>query len=168
MYLVPPALIAAGAGLVLRPVLPAIRPCRAGGLCLFAGLSLGLAAGTLGLGPAGERTGFWDPTYVKPRGGGVGEGLYWGTSTLLGDVGAHIVAIFLFLAAVLLLTGSSVASALKATGDSVTSTGRLLRDGTATRVARRRADEDLAALEAGWSDGETAVMAKRDFWSGDE
>ncbi len=50
----------------------------------------------------------------------------------------------------------------------MTSTGRLLRDGTATRVSRRRATDELAALEAGWEDGETAVMTKRDFWSGDE
>src|SRR3954453_17631101 len=167
-YLVPPALMAAGAVLVLRPVLPAIRPFRAGGLCLFASLSLALAAGTFGLGPFGERVRFWDPAYVKPRGGMVGEGLYWATSSLLGHVGAHIAAVFLFLAAVLLLTGASVAGVLKATGHSVTSTGRMLRDGTATKVARRRTDEDLAALEAGWSDGETAVTAKRDFWSGDE
>jgi S-DNA-T family DNA segregation ATPase FtsK/SpoIIIE len=167
-YVVPPALMAAGAVLVLRPVLPAIRPFRAGGLCLFASLSLALAAGTFGLGPFGERTRLWDPAYVKPRGGMVGEGLYWATSSLLGNVGAHIIAIFLFIAAVLLLTGASVASVLKATSDSVTSTGRLLRDGTATRVSRRRAGEELAALEAGWEDGETAVMTKRDFWSGDE
>jgi DNA segregation ATPase FtsK/SpoIIIE, S-DNA-T family len=166
-YMVPPALMAAGALLVLRPVLPAIRPFRAGGLCLFAALSLALAAGTLGLGPSGARTGFWDPTFVKPRGGMVGEGLYWGTSTLLGDVGAHIVAIFLFVAAVLLLTGASIAGVLKATSDSVTSTGRLLRDGTATTIARRRASDELAALEAGWADSDTAVL-KRDFWSGEE
>src|SRR3954468_3411878 len=166
-YLAPVAFAAAGAILVLRPVLPAVRPFRAGGLCLFAALSLALAAGTLGLGPGGERTGFWDPAYVKPRGGMVGEGLYWGSSTLLGDVGAHIVAVFLFLAAVLLLTGASVAGVLKATGDSVTSTGRLLRDGTATTIARRRASDELAALEAGWAEGDTAVL-KRDFWSGEE
>src|SRR3954465_12776268 len=79
-YLVPPALLAAGAVLVLRPVLPAIRPFRPGGLCLFAALSLALAAGTLGLGPGGERTGFWDPAYVKPRGGMVGGGLSRGGS----------------------------------------------------------------------------------------
>ena len=136
-------------------------------LFFFASLSLALAAGTFGLGPFGERTRFWYPAYVKPRGGMVGEGLYWGTSSLLGSVGSHIIAIFLFIAAVLLLTGASVAGVLKATGDSVTSTGRLLRDGTATRVSRRRAGEELAALEAGWEDGETAVMTKRDFWSGD-
>ncbi len=169
-YLIAPALLAAGAVLILRPVLPAIRPFRAGGLCLFAALSLGLAAGTLGLGPDGERTRFWDPAFVKPRGGMVGEGLYWITSTLLGDVGAHIVTIFLGLAAVLLLSGASIAGVLKATGDSVTSTGRLLRDGTATTLARRRADEELAALEAGWDDGATAVMSRKrqEFWSGDE
>jgi S-DNA-T family DNA segregation ATPase FtsK/SpoIIIE len=73
-YMVPPALMAAGAVLVLRPVLPAIRPFRAGGLCLFASLSLALAAGTFGLGPFGERTRFWDPTSVKPRGGMGGRG----------------------------------------------------------------------------------------------
>jgi S-DNA-T family DNA segregation ATPase FtsK/SpoIIIE len=167
-YMVPPALMAAGAVLVLRPVLPAIRPFRAGGVCLFASLSLALAAGTFGLGPFGERVRFWDPAYVKPRGGMVGEGLYWATSSLLGSLGSHIIAIFLFVAAVLLLTGASVAGVLKATSDSVTSTGRLLREGTATRVARRRAGDELAALEAGWSDGDTAVMTKREFWSGDE
>ena len=37
--------------LVLRPMLPAVRPFRAGALCLFAALTLALAAGTLGLGP---------------------------------------------------------------------------------------------------------------------
>ena len=54
-YLVPVALMAAGAILVLRPVLPAVRPFRARRVCLFAALTLALAAGTLGLGPGGER-----------------------------------------------------------------------------------------------------------------
>ena len=34
-YLVPAALMAAGAILVLRPVLPAVRPFKAGAVCLF-------------------------------------------------------------------------------------------------------------------------------------
>src|SRR5690242_16570893 len=34
-YAVPPALAAIGALFVLRPVLPAIRPFRSGGICLF-------------------------------------------------------------------------------------------------------------------------------------
>ena len=40
-YLVPVALVAAGAILMLRPVLPAVRPFRAGAICLFAALTLG-------------------------------------------------------------------------------------------------------------------------------
>ena len=48
-----PRCMAAGAILVLRPVLPAVRPFKAGAVCLFAALCLGLAAGTLGLGPGG-------------------------------------------------------------------------------------------------------------------
>src|ERR671916_1987800 len=48
-YGVPVALLAAGAILVLRPILPSMRPFRAGGLCLFVAFALGLAAGALGL-----------------------------------------------------------------------------------------------------------------------
>ena len=72
---VPPVLIAVGALIVMRPVLPAVRPIRAGGICLFAALCLGLAAGTLGLGPEGVRHGFWDPDVRAParRHGGRGD-----------------------------------------------------------------------------------------------
>jgi S-DNA-T family DNA segregation ATPase FtsK/SpoIIIE len=107
-YLAPVALAAAGAILVLNPVLPAVRPFRSGGICLFAGLTLALAAGTFGLGPGGDQV-LWEREWVTDRGGLVGEGLFWVTSTLLGVVGTHIVALFLFIAAVLLLTGATVA-----------------------------------------------------------
>jgi S-DNA-T family DNA segregation ATPase FtsK/SpoIIIE len=144
-FIVPAALMAAGAILVLRPVLPAVRPFKAGAVCLFAALSLGLAAGTLGIGP-GAGAVSWDPEWVKPRGGFVGEGLYWAISTALGDLGAHTIAIFLFTAAVLLLTGASVAGVVKATSDSISSTTREVR----TAVQRRRpATEELSALELG-------------------
>src|SRR4051812_46490035 len=126
-YFVPVALLAAGAILALRPVLPAVRPFRAGGACLFAALTLWLAA-------AGARPGWWDAAWVKMHGGMVGEALDWGASTLVGDIGAHILAVFLFLAAVLLLTGASVASVIKFTSDSVSGTTRELR----TAVQRRR------------------------------
>src|SRR5215211_2724561 len=157
-YAVPVALLAAGTVLVLRPVLPAVRPFRAAGASLLAAGCLGLAAGTLGLGGGTE---------VEERGGLAGEALYDITSKLLGDVGSHIVAIFLFLAGVLLLTGASVASVVKATGDSVSTTGRKLRQGAEpvrTAVARRRtAREELAELET----AEIAAV-KQDFWSGAE
>ena len=88
----------------------------------------------------------WEPEWVKPRGGVVGEGLYWATSTALGDLGAHTIAIFLFTAAVLLLTGASVAGVVKATSDSISTTTREVR----TAVQRRRpATEELTALELG-------------------
>ena len=139
-YGVPVALLAAGALVVLGPILPTVRPFRSGALCLLAGLSLALAAGTLGLGPEGVRHGFWDPEWVKPRGGMVGEALYWGISSLLGTVGAHIIALFSLLAGVLLLTGASVAGVVKATSDSVTTTTRALRESSAAtraKVAKR-------------------------------
>ncbi|HEX4689544.1 MAG TPA: DNA translocase FtsK 4TM domain-containing protein [Solirubrobacteraceae bacterium] len=154
-YAVPVALMAAGAIVVLREFLPAVRPFRAGALCLFAGLTLGLAAGTLGLGPSGVRHGYWDPVWAKERGGMVGEGLFWLSSTLLGSVGAHIIALFLLLAGVLLLTGASIAGVVKATSDSVSTTTRALRDSHAemraavTRTRRRPTREELAELEVG-------------------
>ena len=155
-YLVPVALLTAGALLVLRPVLPAVRPFRAAGACLFAAGCLGLAAGTLGLG--GGAT-------VEENGGLAGEGLYELSSTLLGDVGSHIVAVFLFLAGVLLLTGASVASVLKATGDSVTTTGRKLRHASVPglHTPHRPPREELAELETA-----EIVAVKQDFWSGSE
>ncbi|HKH18641.1 MAG TPA: DNA translocase FtsK 4TM domain-containing protein [Solirubrobacteraceae bacterium] len=157
-YLVPVALLGAGTVLVMRPVLPAVRPFRAAGACLFAAGCLGLAAGTLGLG--GGDT-------VEDKGGLAGKWLYDLTSMVLGDVGSHIVAVFLFLAGVLLLTGASVASVIKATGDSVTTTGRMLREGAEpvrTAVARKRPPrEELAELDTA-----EITAVKRDFWSGEE
>jgi S-DNA-T family DNA segregation ATPase FtsK/SpoIIIE len=154
-YVAPVALMAAGAIVVLREFLPAVRPFRAGGGCLFLGLTLALAAGTLGLGPSGPRHGNWDVAWAKSHGGMVGEALFWLSSTLLGPVGAHIIALFLLLAGTLLLTGASVAGIVKATSDSVSTTTRALRDSHAemrasvTRTRRRPARDELAALEVG-------------------
>ncbi|HZB77159.1 MAG TPA: DNA translocase FtsK 4TM domain-containing protein, partial [Solirubrobacteraceae bacterium] len=167
--LAPVALLAAGAVLVLRPVLPAMRPFRAAAACLLLSSCLGLAAGTLGVGGVSEAK--------EDRGGLLGEWLYEGASTLLGTVGAHVVAIFAFLAGVLLLTGASVAGVLKATGNSVTTTGRRVRERaepvrTAVSTRMRTAREELAELETSEF---TAVRRRRerspgkeDFWSGAE
>ena len=158
-YLVPVALLAAGAVLIMRPVLPAVRPFRAAAACLFVSGCLGLAAGTAGLGP--------------DDGGNVGEALHDATSALLGDVGSHIVAVFLFLAGVLLVTGASIAGVVKATGDSVTTAGRHVRRGAEpvrTAVTRRRsAREELEELETAEVAAVTRGRAKKqDFWSGAE
>src|SRR3954447_16869069 len=139
-YVVPVALVAAGAILILRPMLPAVRPFRSGAICLFASLTLGLAAGTLGVGPGGTRPEWWNAEWVKTRGGMTGEALDWVVATLTGSVGAHILAVFLFIAGVLLLTGASVAGVIKATSDSVTTT--IKKAPTPRRPAR-----ELATLE---------------------
>ncbi|MDA0165098.1 DNA translocase FtsK [Solirubrobacter ginsenosidimutans] len=146
-YLVPVSLAAAGAILMLRPVLPAVRPFRAGAICLFVSVTLGLSAGTLGVGPGGTRPEWWDPQWVKTRGGMTGETLDWVVTTLAGTIGAHILTVFLFLAGVLLLTGASVAGVIKATSDSVSTTTREMRDAVAAKRPRPRAMDDLATLE---------------------
>src|SRR5436190_13229065 len=126
-YGAPIGLCAAGALCVLRPVLPAVRPFRSGAICLVAALTLALAAGTLGLGPSGARHGFWHTDFLSERGGIVGEALYYSASNLIGAVGAHILAVFLFAAAILLLTGASIAGVVKATATVTADTTRALR-----------------------------------------
>ncbi|MEZ0292797.1 MAG: DNA translocase FtsK 4TM domain-containing protein, partial [Solirubrobacteraceae bacterium] len=163
-YLVPVALLAAGALVFMRDALPAVRPLRAAALCLGAAGCLALAAGTLGLGAGGDR--------VEDNGGYVGEGLYDAASALVGDVGAHIIAVFLFIAGILLLTGASVASVLRATGDSVTASGRAIRETAEpvrTAVQRRRTPrEELDELEAAEPPTVTRTYLEQDFWSGPE
>ncbi len=139
-YLAPVALLATGAVVMLRPMLPAVHPWGLGALCLIAALTLGLAAGSLGLGPGDTaRHGFFDAEYLRHHGGLVGESLLWASSHLFSHVGAHILFVFLLLAAVLLLTGASVAGVVNAT-----------HQGVATTTERVRVSkQDLAAALSG-------------------
>jgi S-DNA-T family DNA segregation ATPase FtsK/SpoIIIE len=194
--LVPVLLVGLGALLTLRPVLPGMRPLRAGLICALAALALGLAAGTLGLGPDGERTAYWDEDFVKPRGGMAGEALYWGVASLFGALGAHVVAITLFVAGALLLTGATVAQLVQATTHSVSSTHRRLRDSaedvraSVTRLREERpaprartatapfepvewtAPEEAAPQptpsKAKKKKPKAATLDQRGFWSGEE
>src|SRR3954465_6295620 len=79
-YVAPLGLVAAGAVLVLRPVLPAARPFRSGAVCLVAAITLALAAGTLRPRAAAATT-HWQPELFEHRGGIVGDALYYGSST---------------------------------------------------------------------------------------
>ena len=143
----PVALVAAGVLLVMRPVLPAgVRPFRAGALCLLASACLGLAVGTLGLGAG-------DGSPVDDRGGHLGQVMADAATRLFSDVGAHIIAIFLFCAAVLLLTGATVAGILRATGEQVVETTRALRP-----PPRRRPDPDPEPLAPPDLDDEEVVI----------
>ena len=127
-YAAPIALLAAGALLIMRPSLPSTHPFKTGAACLAAALTLGFAAGSLGLGPgAAPRDGFFDAAYLERHGGLVGESLLWTSSKLFSVAGAHILFVFLLLAGVLLLTGASIAGLLNAGRHAATSTGDRVR-----------------------------------------
>ena len=144
-YGVPVAIVIAGALFVLRPVLPAIRPFRAGAICLFAALTLMLAAGTFGIGPAGARDGYWSAPFFEPRGGIVGDALLWASASAFSTIGSHILALFLLVAGVLLVTGASVAGVLRATGSGLADTTRLIS--RAVPVPARRPPRETIAQE---------------------
>lgn len=162
-YVVPLFVAGAGAVLVLRPVLPAIRPIRAGAICLALALALGFAAGTFGVGP-GDRPGWWNAEEYREAGGLLGEALLWVTVTGLGIAGAHVIAIFLLLAGLLLLTGASVAGVVSATSTSVADTTRVIRTAVPARPARTAeppGDEDDTFVPPEPEDEEPVVRAKR-------
>jgi S-DNA-T family DNA segregation ATPase FtsK/SpoIIIE len=125
-FAAPVAFVTAGALIVLRPVLPTMRPYRAGGLCLLLGSTLAVAAGTLGFGP-GVATVEWKPMLFEFRGGILGEALYYGAHGAFGSLGTHLIVVFLFLAGVLLVTGASIAGVLKATSSVAVDTTRALK-----------------------------------------
>ena len=135
-YAVPVVLAVIGALVVLRPVLPAVRPLRAGALCLFGAVTLALAAGTFGLGADGVRPGWWNGPWMEEHGGVVGETLLYGSTKAIGSVGAHILAVFLFIAGVILLTGASIAGVIRATHSGVSDTTRALRTAVPQRTPR--------------------------------
>jgi S-DNA-T family DNA segregation ATPase FtsK/SpoIIIE len=133
-YTAPVLMFAAGALIVIRPMIPALHPLKTGTACLLAALMLGLAAGSLGLGPGDTpRDGFLDAGYLEHHGGLVGETMFWVSSKLFSTAGSHILFVFLLLAGVLLLTGASIASIVTATREAaVTTTERMRRPTTAT------------------------------------
>ncbi len=127
-YLAPPAVCAAGALLVLRQLIPAIAPFRAGAVCLLLGITLGLAAGSLGLGPGqAEHEPLLDSGYVSERGGALGELLFEGARSLVSELGAHILFLFLMAGGILLVTGASIAGVVSATGRRVATTTQRMR-----------------------------------------
>jgi DNA segregation ATPase FtsK/SpoIIIE, S-DNA-T family len=135
-YLAPVGCVAIGVVVVLRDSLPTLRPFRAGAICLTLGLSLGLAAGSLGLGPgAHSHEPLLATSYVSERGGVLGELELWASSTLFSVAGAHILFVFLMTGGILLLTGASLASVLSATGSGVATTTRAVRRSTAELTA---------------------------------
>ena len=104
----------AGLLFILRPLLPSPRALAAGVFAICAGLLLALAAQTAGLGPDGVREELFDPAFFSEHGGGLGEVLYWASTTLFQRIGAHIIAVLLVAAGVLLVMGRSVSDLIAA------------------------------------------------------
>jgi DNA segregation ATPase FtsK/SpoIIIE, S-DNA-T family len=154
--LAPVTLVLGGGVLLLRPVLPALRPLRTGALCLFAGVTLALAAGALGLasGP-GHGGAAWSSRHLQLHGGILGEALYRLAAPLVQDIGVGILVVFLLLVGGILVTGASLATALRATGNgllagSAGTTRMMRRIGTPARVGpdpRRELLRDLPGEE---------------------
>jgi DNA segregation ATPase FtsK/SpoIIIE, S-DNA-T family len=127
-YLAPVALFAVGALMVVEPMLADVHPFKTGAVCLAAALMLGVAAGSLGLGPGDTpREGFFDADYLRRHGGLIGETMFWASSTLFSEAGSHILFVFLLLAGILLLTGASVAGVVQATRQAATGAGERIR-----------------------------------------
>ena len=111
---VPVVLGLAGLGLILRPFLPSPRSIAIGVVAIACSLLLALAAQTAGLGPSGARPGLFDPTFFPHHGGGVGEVLYWATTTLFQRLGAHIIAVLLLVSGIMLIWGRSFSDLIRA------------------------------------------------------
>ncbi|HEY2259460.1 MAG TPA: DNA translocase FtsK [Solirubrobacteraceae bacterium] len=171
-YAVPAVLVAGGAMILIRELRPPARPMRTGLICLLAALTLALAAGTLGLGPGrAPAADFWLASSFERRGGALGQGELWISSHLLSSAGADILAVFLLLAGLILVTGATLAGVMRATGARMLGTGRALRRSTeelaatvgrrpATAAARSRVGGDPDREADGYRDAEGSREAQ--------
>jgi S-DNA-T family DNA segregation ATPase FtsK/SpoIIIE len=154
-YVVPAALVVAGALVLVREVRPPVRPLRTGLVCLVCSVTLALAAGTLGIGPGAlHGAAFWRAAAFEARGGVLGQGELWVTSHLISTLGADILAVFLFVAGLILVTGAGVAGVVRATRVGVAGTTRVIRrrtermtSGGASRPATEAARARVAPRE---------------------
>ena len=158
-YAIPVALAVAGGLVLAREIRRPGRPIRAGVACLIAGLTLALAAGTLGIGPGAVRHGFWRAAAMERRGGILGQAELWVTSHLLSNLGAHILAVFLVLAGLILLTGATIAGVARATGSSVATTSRALKRSTEeVRTGVQRPATAAGRKAAAWSTPSESIL----------
>src|ERR1700759_2931154 len=152
-YAVPVALVIGGILILVRELRPPTRPLRTGLGCLVAALTLMLAAGTLGLGPGATPAGqFWHAAAFERRGGVVGQAEFWVMSHLLSTLGADILAVFLLVAGLILVSGATLATVVRATGAGVVGTGRAVRrstDSVSATLGGRRPTPAAAAARSG-------------------
>jgi S-DNA-T family DNA segregation ATPase FtsK/SpoIIIE len=128
--LAPVALVVSGSALLFAQFMPTRRPLRTGGLCLFAAVTLALAEGSLGVssGTLADATSEqWHSAFLQSHGGILGQTLYWVAHRLVQTVGVDILVVFLLVVGVVLLTGLSLAVVIRATGNGLVDTSRVLR-----------------------------------------
>jgi S-DNA-T family DNA segregation ATPase FtsK/SpoIIIE len=125
---VPVAFGAAGAMLVLAPLIGSPRPLRASPFFLFASATLALAADTLGISGSPAPAHFWSSALFEHRGGIVGQAELWAAGHVAGTLGADFLAVFLLLAGIALLSGGSLALAIGTAGGTLAGARRRLGD----------------------------------------
>lgn len=136
-YALPASLVAAGGLVLMRELRPPVRPMRTGVICLVAAITLALAAGTAGLGPGPvPKAHYWSAAQFETRGGIIGQSEYWVIGHLFSSVGAHILAVFLFIAGLILVSGATLASVIRVTGNHVIDTSRALKRSAPRRPVR--------------------------------
>ncbi len=152
-YAIPACLVVGGALVLVRELRPPGRSIRTALACLVVGTVLVLAAGTLGIGPGAlHGSNFWKAALIERRGGILGQAEFWVSSNLFSTLGAHILAVFLVVAGIILLTGATISGIARATGSSVASTGRALRRSTdELRAGVQRPRGDLVPAAAEWA-----------------
>ncbi len=149
----PIVLVLAGLFILMREWRPPARPLRTGLACLVSSLTLMFSAGTLGIGPgAASAAEYWHPAVFEHRGGIIGQVELWVGSHLISTLGADILAVFLFIAGLILVSGATLASVVRATGAGVAGTGRAVRRSTdnfsATLGGRRPSTAAAAAARS--------------------
>jgi S-DNA-T family DNA segregation ATPase FtsK/SpoIIIE len=139
-YAVPAALVAAGALMLTRELHPPARPLRTGIALLLFSATLCLAAGTFGIGPGPTPPkSFWNPATLEARGGIVGGSELWAAQHLVSTLGAHILAVFAFIAGVIFVTGATLGGIVRAAGAGASGAGRALKRSTEDLIAHRPA-----------------------------
>jgi S-DNA-T family DNA segregation ATPase FtsK/SpoIIIE len=145
-YIAPIAIAGWGASLIARPMIKAPSALNAGAVLLICSLLLAYAAQTLGLGPGRPvRHDYFEHRFMVEHGGVLGESLYWASTSLFHRLGAQILAVLMFFSGILLLTGTTIAQVLGATGNVVRRAGAQTRD-----VARTVRTQRLS--EPAWPD----------------
>jgi S-DNA-T family DNA segregation ATPase FtsK/SpoIIIE len=163
--LAPVALVVAGGALLLAQLMPTPRPLRTGGLCLFAATTLALAAGTLGVSsgtpthaPTADQ---WRSAFLQTHGGIMGQGLYWVAHRMVQTVGVDIFVVFLLVVGVVLLSGASLAAVLRATGNGLVDTSRVLTTAFGGGAPDRRSLRSPIARAAALGRASKETLEKR-------